>query len=632
MDMESSSSHHPPAEEKPSFDSPRRAAQETPPCPSLEERLLSFRSKLDSLEIDAFIVGSADAHFSEYVSSSEARREFISGFTGSAGTALVTRDQALLWTDGRYFLSAAAELSSEWTLMRQGEKGVPEMQAWLVSNLTAGKVVGVDASLYTASAAQALETFLKKSDITLKPIKENPVDEVWGSWKPGRPSGKAILQPIEYTGQPHLDKISNIRKVLEEQKADGIVFSMLDEIMWLYNIRGSDVSYNPVIYSFAYITLESAFLFIDINKMTDVNLEEVEVRAYDEIEEFLSSESKNSKIILVDSSQLNWNLSKAIGSTALKEIISPIKLAKSIKNPTELKGVIEAHARDGVALTAFLGWLEKQVQSGLEITEFEATEVLEGYRRKVKNNMGLSFSTIAGYGANGAIIHYKPTEENSSVIKAESMFLLDSGGQYMDGTTDTTRTVHFGEPTERMKQVYTLVLKGQIALTRAVFPEGTVGSRLDTLARFPLWSAGLDYNHGTGHGVGSYLNVHEGPQGISFRKSVNEAGFQKGMITSNEPGYYEEGNFGCRIEDILITVDGNTPNRFGNKNYCAFQTATMVPKTTKLVDLNLIDDGELDFLNNYNMQVRNVLMKEMQTYFPDSVAYLIKETEPLIRA
>ena len=201
----------------------------------------------------------------------------------------------------------------------------------------------------------------------------------------------------------------------------------------------------------------------------------------------------------------------------------------------------------------------------------------------------------------------------------------------MDGTTDTTRTVHFGTPTERMKQVYTLVLKGQIALARAIFPEGTTGSRLDTLARFPLWSAGLDYNHGTGHGVGSYLNVHEGPQGISFRKNVNEVGFQKGMLTSNEPGYYEEGNFGCRIEDILITIDGNTPSRFGNKDYCAFQTATMVPKTTKLVDLNLIDDGELKFLNDYNMQVRNCLLKEMEASFPDSVEYLMKETEPLVR-
>lgn len=621
----------PPSEVKPSFDSPRKAVTTTP-LPSLEERLKAFRTKLGDLEIEAFIIGSADAHFSEYVSDSEARREFISGFTGSAGTALITQQLALLWTDGRYFISAAAELSSEWTLMKQGEKGVPELQDWLVSNLSGSKIVGVDASLYTASAANTLVTFLNKAGITLKPIDKNPVDEIWEPWKPGRPSGNAILQPFEYTGQSHIDKINNIRKVLTEKKADGIVFSMLDEIMWLYNIRGSDVTYNPVIYSFAYISAESAYLFIDMHKMADISVEGVELRAYEDIENFLLSEVKNEKIILADLNQLNWKLSNAIGSTALKEITSPIKLAKSIKNPTELKGVLEAHARDGVALTAFLGWLEKQVQSGVNVTEFEACEVLEGYRRKVKKNMGLSFSTIAGYGANGAIIHYKPTKKKSSVIKAESMFLLDSGGQYVDGTTDTTRTVHFGVPTKRMKQVYTLVLKGQIALARAVFPEGTVGSRLDTLARFPLWSAGLDYNHGTGHGVGSYLNVHEGPQGISFRKNVNEVGFQKGMTTSNEPGYYEEGNFGCRIEDILITVDGETPDRFGNKDYCAFQTATMVPKTTKLVDLNLIDDGELKFLNDYNTNVRNCLLKEMEASFPDSVEYLMKETEPLKRS
>ena len=620
----------PPLEGKPSFDSPRKSVS-TSPLPSQEDRLKYFRTKLESLEIDAFIVGSADAHFSEYVSDSEARREFISGFTGSAGTALITQEHALLWTDGRYFLSAAAELSPEWTLMKQGEKDVPELQDWLVSNLSGGKTVGVDASLYTASAANTLVTFLKKADITLKPIKENPVDEIWGPWKPPRPTGKAILQPFEYTGQSHLDKINNIRKVLGEKKADGIVFSMLDEVMWLYNIRGSDVPYNPVVYSFAYISTDGAYLFIDKRKMTDISIEGVELREYDDIEDFLLSMAKSDKTILADLNQLNWKLNNAIGSRALKEITSPIKLAKSIKNPTELRGVINAHARDGVALTAFLGWLEKNIQDGAEITEFEASEVLAGYRRRMKYNMGLSFNTIAGYGANGAIIHYRPTVENSSMIQMDSMFLLDSGGQYLDGTTDTTRTVHFGEPTERMKQVYTLVLKGQIALARAVFPEGTLGSRLDTLARFPLWSAGLDYNHGTGHGVGSYLNVHEGPQGISFRKNIHEVGFQKGMITSNEPGYYEEGTFGCRIEDIMITVDGKTPNRFGNKDYCAFQTATMVPKTTKLVDLSLMDDGELEFLNNYNMQVRNCLLKEMQDIFPESVAYLIKETEPLLR-
>ena len=505
----------PPTEEPPSFDSPRKektldtsfgeGSEEVVSAPT--NILRRLRELLAAAEIDAFIVGSADAHQSEYVSESESRRQFLSGFSGSAGTALVTQEEALLWTDGRYFLQASNELSSDWILMRQGDKGVPDMNDWLVQNLSRERTVGIDSSLMTATAAKCLENKLKTAGVRLIGVTENPVDKVWEQLgtKPSRPTAKVTMQSLDYAGISHQEKLSKVRETLTECSADGIILSMLDEVVWLYNIRGADVMYNPVAYSFAFVTHSSAVLFIDLNKVTEITLDGVEFRDYDEVDSFLKGQASEGKRVLADSNQLNWRLVQALGSCHVEKA-SPITLAKSLKNEAELKGIADAHLRDGTALTAFLAWLEDKVQNGDEITEYRAAEVLESFRAKMDKNVGLSFSTIAGYGPNGAIIHYRPDKETSAKIGTDSLFLLDSGGQYLDGTTDTTRTLHFGVPDEKMKRCYTLVLKGQIALSRAVFPEGTLGSRLDSLARMPLWSAGLDYNHGTGHGV---VSSHE---------------------------------------------------------------------------------------------------------------------------
>lgn len=457
------------------------------------EPVEKLRLILASFSIDAFIIGSGDAHQSEYVSGSEARREFITGFTGSAGTALVLQDKALLWTDGRYFLQASKELSPQWTLMRQGEPGVLELNDWILTNMGAGQSVGVDGSLISAVSAKTLKALLDSRSIRLVPVEMNAVDIVWGEARPKMPSSPIVVHDIAYAGISHMEKIENIKQYLRANDAAGIMLSMLDEVMWLYNIRGADVDYNPVAYCYAFVSATGdSFLFIEQSKVSSHVKEHlaaasVRILPYVDAENFLASQEGT---VIVDPSQINWRLYTVLGTRALEKI-SPVTLAKSLKNKAEISGIVNCHIRDGVALTAFLAWLENEILSGARLTEFEASEVLESYRRKMPLNVGLSFGTIAGYASNGAIIHYHATKETAAVIGSDSLFLLDSGGQYADGTTDTTRTVHFGVPDAKMKRCYSLVLKGHIALARAVFPEGTLGSRLDTLARMPLWSLGI---------------------------------------------------------------------------------------------------------------------------------------------
>jgi len=501
---------------------------------SNEAKLGLLRARMAASGVDAFIIGSGDAHSSEYVCEREMRRAFISEFTGSAGTALVTRDKALCWTDGRYFLQASLELpAGSWTLMRSGDLGVPELNDWLLANMPDNSVVGVDGFLMTDSQATTMSTVLKAKGITLKPVEENFVDFVWGSvsQQPAAPNA-AVAINTTYAGCSHAEKISAVQKKLSSTPATCFVVSMLDEIVWLFNIRGADVSFNPVVISYAVVTLTEAHLFVDRNKLSDAVVQHlgssVVLHAYDEIESFLTKTAMTpGNVVAADPLQLNWRLCKAAappsGGSPLHRMTSPITLAKSIKNEAELNGIRSAHIRDGAALTAFLHWLETTVKAAPHsITEFDVAVKIEEFRKKAGQHVSPSFDTIAGYGKNGAIIHYKPEAKTAATLGVDSLFLLDSGAQYLDGTTDVTRTLHFGTPTQRMVDCYTMVLKGHIALARAVFPESTLGSRIDALARQALWSAGLDYNHGTGHGVGAFLNVHEGPQGIGFRKRDNE--------------------------------------------------------------------------------------------------------------
>lgn len=500
-----------------------------------EAKLAVLRGILAGQGLDGLIVGSGDAHSSEYVAEKDLRRSFISEFTGSAGTALIlTRaDAALMWTDGRYFLQATQELSPQWTLMKSGEPGVLEMPEWITSNMPANSMVGVDSSLMTEAQAKALTATLASKGITLTPTQlVNPIDAVWntvGGGTPAPPSAAVVVH--DAAGQSHESKIAAIQTKLRDTQATALVLSMLDEVVWLFNIRGADVEFNPVVLSYCVITLEGAHLFIDKSKLSEEVVRHlgpgVEVHPYESVEDFLVGLGQT---VAVDPAQLNWRLCRAIGPDKTLHMTSPVTLAKARKNETELAGIRAAHIRDGAALTAFLHWLEGTVKAKPgSITEFDVAVKIEEFRQQVPQHVSPSFSTIAGYGSNGAIIHYKPELATAAALGTDSLFLLDSGAQYLDGTTDVTRTLHFGEATPRMRDCYTMVLKGHIALARAVFPEGTLGSRIDALARMALWSQGLDYNHGTGHGVGAFLNVHE----------VHEGGTRGGVVFLNslKPSY-----------------------------------------------------------------------------------------------
>jgi len=593
----------------------------------VDQALIDVRNVLNELNVDALIINSFDAHQSEYVHECEMRRSFVSNFTGSAGTALVLKDSAYVWTDGRYFLQASQELSSSWILMKSGEPGVLELNDWLLANLKEGQVVGVDAYLFPSSQALVLEKLLKSKGIVLKGLDYNPVDKVWNT-RPSGPKGLVSVHDISLAGESHELKITKIQSFLNGLGASSIVISMLDEIMWLFNIRGSDISYNPVAISYAVITNTKAYLFIDNGKISQevkAHLgETVIIIPYEDIEAFLIKQTSEGPVVC-DPLQLNWRLYTAIKSNVIEKP-SPITLAKSKKNQSELNGIREAHIRDGAALTAFLNWLTITVKSGTKLTECDVVDKLEEFRGRMEKHVGPSFSTISGYASNGAIIHYKPEKDTCSTLGTDSLFLLDSGAQYLDGTTDVTRTLCFGTPSQHMKDCFTLVLKGHIALAKAVFPAGTLGSRLDCLARTPLWEFGLDFNHGTGHGVGAYLNVHEGPQGITFRKKDNEVGFYEGMTTSNEPGYYEEGNFGIRIENVCIVVPASTPHKFNDKEFLTLQDVTMTPISKDLMNMSLLNESEKAWINKYHATVRQNVSPLIQQYFPEAMDYLIQET------
>ncbi|OVA18659.1 Creatinase [Macleaya cordata] len=572
--------------------------------------------------LDALIIPSEDYHQSEYVSARDKRREYVSGFSGSAGLAVVTKDDALLWTDGRYFLQATQQLSDRWKLMRIGEDSTVEI--WLADNLPNDATVGVDPWCVSVDTAQRWEHAFAKKQQRLIQLSKNLVDEVWKS-RPPPEIKPVIVQPLEFAGCSVAEKLKELREKLTKDKACGIIFTALDEVAWLYNIRGNDVSYCPVVHAFAIVTPDSAFFYVDKEKIS------TEVHSYMEKNgiQVCDYGSVSSDVVLLASGQLNsaikgTQIDASNGESEAKEknhdhLIwvdpgsccyalysklnfsqvllqqSPLALAKAIKNPVELDGLRKAHIRDGAAVVQYLVWLDKQMQeiygaSGYftesartnkrkhleseKLTEVSASDKLESFRATKEHFKGLSFPTISSVGPNAAIIHYQPEPQTCSELDADKIYLFDSGAQYQDGTTDITRTVHFGNPSAHEKACYTAVLKGHIALDTARFPNGTNGHALDILARVPLWKNGLDYRHGTGHGIGSYLNVHEGPHLISFRPQARNVPLQASMTVTDEPGYYEDGNFGIRLENVLIVNEADTKFNFGDKGYLSFEHIT----------------------------------------------------------
>ncbi|KAF9788041.1 Creatinase/aminopeptidase [Thelephora terrestris] len=598
-------------------------------------RVLRELMAQEKYDVNALIVPSEDQHSSEYLANCDKRRAFISGFDGSAGCAVVTKEHAYLFTDGRYFLQAEQQLDDNWTLMKQGLRDVPTWQEFVSKRLETESRVGIDPTLIPASDAESVKKSLKGRQSELVSLSENLVDIVWGTDRPARSLNHVFPLPIKFTGQSHEDKLAVVRKELESKKLVATVVNALDDVAWLFNLRGSDIDYNPVFFAYAVVTAESAILFAHESQIDDIVREHlgptVKIQPYESffpyLRELSSGFEKSSKPRVLISKQASLAIADAIGKDFAEIELSIVTNLKSIKNDVEISGFRECHVRDGAALVRYFAWLEEQLHNGAVLSESGAADQLEKYRSELKHFKGLSFDTISSTGPNAAIIHYKPSLTDSAIIKRDQIYLCDSGAQFLDGTTDVTRTWHFGTPTPEEKRAFTRVLQGHIAIDTAVFPRETTGFMLDSWARRPLWKDGLDYRHGTGHGVGSFLNVHEGPQGISFRITSNTP-LRAGMTLSNEPGYYEDGKYGIRIESIVIIREAETPNNFGQKGYLRFENVTMCPIHKNLIDVSLLEASEKAWVDSYHQEVYEKLLPLLANDLR-ATEWLKRETSPL---
>jgi Xaa-Pro aminopeptidase len=577
------------------------------------EKLSKLRQLMQKRGLSAYLVPSTDAHDNEYVPACFRRRAFMSGFTGSAGDLVVLPDKAGLWTDGRYFLQAAQQLKgSGIKLYRAGNPGVPSIAEFLKRELLEGEKLGADPRTLSLSRAESLKEVLKKTGVILKPVSQNLVDAVWDD-QPAMPREEITPLPKSFSGESSASKLKRIRKVMKEQEVDAHLLTTLDSIAWTFNIRGRDVEYNPVVISYALITHKDATLFVDPRKVTTGVLSHlgrgVKVRKYESIEAALGTLSRRKARVWVDGATANSWVVELLKGARLSTRPSPVLRMKSAKNEVEIKGMKAAHIRDGVAMVRFLRWLFESVPED-GVTELSAAAKLEGFRSRGQHFRGLSFESISAYSAHGAVIHYSADEESNVPLKPKGIYLIDSGGQYLDGTTDITRTwLLGGRATPFQRHSYTRVLQGHIALARARFPRGTRGMRLDTLARMYLWEDGLDYNHGTGHGVGAYLNVHEGPQAISPTRCTGVP-LEEGNVLSNEPGYYEPGKFGIRIENLVLVRKDEELSQEGESWY-RFEDLTCCPLDTNLIELKLLSQTERRWINDYHAWVKKKLSKKL---------------------
>ena len=571
---------------------------------SIKQRVDSLRAILRNEGILAFIIPSTDPHMSEYVAPHWQSREWISGFTGSAGTVVITLDDAGLWTDSRYFLQAAEQLKdSGIALYKEMLPETPSIPSFLKSKLHDGDCVGIDGSVFSTAEAHALKNDLAQAGISFKSIAD-PMNQLW-SGRPSMPDAPVFIHEMQYAGKSIEEKLSAIRQEMAQNNVESILISALDEIAWTLNLRGNDVHCNPVFISYLFITSTDVHLFIQPNKLTQevadyLHASAIQTHDYAEIGTFLHT--LTAKNILLNPQKTNYALYTAINPACnICEGASPITLLKSIRNEQEIAGIHNAMTRDGIALVKFLKWLEEAVPQGNQ-SEISVDKKLHQLRAEQPLYMGESFDTIAGYKAHGAIVHYEATPESDAKLAPEGFLLLDSGAQYLDGTTDITRTIALGELTEEEKEDYTLILKGHINLAMAVFPEGTRGAQLDALARIPIWKRGMNYLHGTGHGIGHFLNVHEGPQ--SIRMNENPITLRPGMLTSNEPGVYKTGSHGIRIENLILTTVAGE-GMYGR--YLQFETVTLCPICKKGIIKSLLNAEEIEWFNHYHLTVFNTL-------------------------
>jgi Xaa-Pro aminopeptidase len=563
-------------------------------------RLKALRAELVRQGLDAFIFSRADEHQNEYVPPSEERVAWLTGFTGSAAIVAVLADQAALFTDGRYTLQAKDQIDGKlFSVEHMVEKPASK---WLAENLSTGAALGYDPWRTTADGVERLEKAAKETGSRLVAVKENPVDAVWRE-RPVPPLTPVVLHDLKFAGEDAAKKIARIREVLTKEKIGIAVLSDPASVAWTFNIRGNDVAHTPLPLSWAILPREGEpQLFVDSRKLSnevrDALAKLADIREPRELEVELHEAARGENVRL-DSATAPAKLAEivqAAGGTISKGA-DPVTNLKAVKNEIEIAGMRAAHLRDGVALTRYLAWLEREAPSG-KISEIDAVAALETFRRETGKLKEISFPTISGAGPNGAIVHYRVTEATNRKLKSGELFLVDSGAQYEDGTTDVTRTVAIGKPSQEMRERFTLVLKGHIAIARAVFPQGTNGAQLDPFARRALWEAGLDFDHGTGHGVGSYLSVHEGPARIS---KLGSAPLVAGMILSNEPGYYKAGAYGIRIENLLLVEKRKAGIE---KPLLGFETLTFAPIDLRLIEPKLMTSEEIAWLNGYHAEVR----------------------------
>lgn len=572
----------------------------------VKQRIENIRDLMKEKNIYAYIVPSSDYHQSEYVGDYFKSREFMSGFTGSAGTLIISMDEAGLWTDGRYFIQAENELKdSGIKLFKMGEEGVPTIEEYLLEKLPKNSTLGFDGRVMSVKEGQSLANKLAFQGINIE-YKYDLVNDIWED-RCSLPTEKAFLLGTEYSGESFSDKLSRIRAVMKEKKATTHILASLDDIAWLFNIRGRDVKSNPVVLSYAVISIDSVYLFIDKNKIgedirAELSKENVQIKGYEEVYEFIKKIEEN-EVVLIDTSKVNYAIYNNIPSNVQKiEERNPSILFKSIKNEIELKNIRNSHIKDGVAFTKFMYWLKNNIGK-IEITEISATQKLEEFRREQDKFIEPSFSTIAAYKDHAAMMHYSATEESNYKLEPRDLFLVDSGGQYFDGTTDITRTIALGPIPENVRKDFTNVVRGMIRLSKAKFLYGCRGYNLDILARGPLWEEGVDYKCGTGHGIGFVLNVHEGPNGFRWkvREDIDDSCIlEEGMVTTNEPGVYVENSHGIRIENEIV-VRKAEKNEYGQ--FMDFEVITFAPIDLDAIDESLILKDEKVYLNNYHKQV-----------------------------
>lgn len=561
--------------------------------------LEALRDLMRSKHIDAVIIPGTDPHQSEYPSEHWKFRDYVSGFTGSNGTAVVTLDDAGLWTDSRYFLQAAEQLEgSGFTLRKENIPGEPTVLEWLGEVLDEDAVVGVDGRLFSLIEANRIEMFCAQNGFMFAPD-FRAAEAIWTD-RPARPMNPAFVHDEALAGEDVDSKVSRVVDALDAADADGLLITALDEIAWLLNLRGSDVDYTPVVIAFAYVSEDERVLFIDSEKVTSevkdhLKKYRVKIKDYDDIEKFLGKISSTATV-MVDPNRVSDALGQAMICNKTY-MASPVIALKGVKNECQIAGFRQAMLYDGAAMVRMMMWLEQNVANG--ITEMDVDRRLQQERAAYASNRGDSFHMIAGYKDHGAIVHYEATDESAYTLAPDGLLLIDTGGQYLEGTTDITRTISLGNPTAAEKHDYTLILKGHLALARAVFPKGTMGVQLDVLARGPLWNEGMTYLHGTGHGVGHFLGCHEGPQ--SIRMEANPTPLELGMVTSNEPGIYKTGEYGIRTENLLLCVPACSNEEWGE--FYKFESLTLFPYDTTLMDMDMLSHEELKQINDYHAMV-----------------------------